>query len=152
MIKSAPNPDGLVTIDDWRKYADHLFAELNKVIKERDEVLSGKQTDLFTTPALEQPNNPNNAERADLRLKTRKWINDNPKISALFLELARKIRDETGKKFGMKYLAEKVRWEYSFRYNETFKINNNYGAYIARWLISQDLSLEQYMSFRTVGW
>jgi len=107
--------------------------------------------DLFKEPRMVAPNVENNPNKSDLRIKTAKWINDNPKIAKLFLEMARQLQKQ-GKKFGAKYLAEKVRWEYSFRYGDEFKISNNNTAYIARWLIKQDPSLESCMKFREVSW
>jgi len=115
-----------------------------------DEI-GGAQVDLFGDPKAVEPNVQNNPEKLDLRAKTAKWISDNPKIAKLFLEMARQLQSQ-GKKFGAKYLAEKVRWEYSFRYGDEFKISNNNTAYIARWLIKQDPSLESCMKFREVSW
>ena len=107
--------------------------------------------DLFSTPKHEEPSVQNNPERHDLRSKAAEWINDNPKVMKMFLDLARKAAAKE-MYFGIGFLTEIVRWTYSFEYNTNFKICNNHRAYIARWLIKQDPSLEKYMRFRTTNY
>ncbi len=109
------------------------------------------QLRMFAEPKNVEPNVENNPDKEDLRKKCAEWIGNHPRVADLFLEMARNLRDQ-GQRFGAKYLAEKVRWEYSFRYHEEFKISNNNTAYVARWLIRQDPSLEKCMRFRAVAW
>lgn len=109
--------------------------------------MSEDELPFFSQPSVESDYEENNPEKENLRLKAQKWIIDNPTIANLFLEVARKLATRK-EKFGIGYVTEIVRWEFSFKYNEKFKISNNYRAYIARWLINQDPSLEEFLSFK----
>jgi hypothetical protein len=60
----------------------------------------------------------------DLRAKAIEWINNNPI----------------------------VRWTYNFNYDTEFKISNNHRAYIARWLVEQDPSLEKYLKLKKTNY
>lgn len=87
---------------------------------------------------------PNKHEAA-----ARKWIDANPKAFELFerfaLELASKNR-----RFGIGFIAERVRWECFIGAYEDFKINNNYRAYIARELVRKHPELKDLIEFRSV--
>lgn len=87
---------------------------------------------------------PNKHEEA-----ARKWIEANPKGFALFerfaLELASKNR-----RFGIGFIAERVRWECFIGNYTDFKINNNHRAYIARELVRRHPELKDLIEFRAV--
>jgi hypothetical protein len=88
-------------------------------------------------------------ETGNLRRNAERWIEEHPEVMALFerfaLELAQKCRP-----FGMKLIAERVRWEIYFQYgaDDRWKINNNYTAYIARRLANRHPSLRIWLRFR----
>jgi hypothetical protein len=61
----------------------------------------------------------------------------NPKVWDLFVGFAQELV-EKGRRFGVKLLAERVRWEIRTTWapdDQGFKINNNWTAYIARDLL-----------------
>jgi hypothetical protein len=93
-------------------------------------------------PALE-----NNPSKKNLRLECYQWIKGNPDIANLFLQFAQQLAKK-GKPFGVKLIAERIRWEFAIEKTEDFKINNNYPAYVARWLVFKDPQLEPLLSFR----
>lgn len=74
-------------------------------------------------------------------------MKQNPHIYALFSKFALE-RAQKGKPFGMKALAERVRWECSVYGNEDFKINNNYVTYIGRRLVREFPRLKNYIELR----
>lgn len=89
------------------------------------------------------------AKGKDWKVLTERWIQQNPAIIEVFLRLARS-KAGRGKKFGIGQLTEVVRWECDDAsiYGKDFRINNNFRAYIARWLIVLDPMLEKYIEFR----
>lgn len=87
----------------------------------------------------------------DLRAKAIEWINNNPKVMDLFLKLARQAVAKN-MRFGIGFLTEIVRWTYNFNYDTEFKISNNHRAYIARWLVEQDPSLEKYLKLKKTNY
>lgn len=79
------------------------------------------------------------------------WIEANPEAMALFRRFADEMRCR-GKRFGIGQLTERVRWECAVTTRgDTFKINNNYRAYIARRLIEDDPRLEGLIETRKVA-
>lgn len=106
---------------------------------------------MFAKPAVEEPSLPNNPEKLDLRMKAEEFIKTNPSIMALYLKFARELK-ERGRRFGIGFLTERIRWECYVKSNEKFKICNNHRAYIARWLIARDPELEAFMTFRETKW
>lgn len=68
--------------------------------------------------------------------KARQWMAEHPEAMSLFEELALRASRFGQRKFGVKALAERVRWEFSIeRGQDEFKVNNNHVAHIARELI-----------------
>lgn len=108
---------------------------------------------LFQQPKVEEKRRANNQQRRNLREETANWIERHPAAANLLLCFARELA-QRGRKFGIGLLAERLRWEVAIQGldREEYKINNNHRAYIARWLIRQDPSLEPFMRFREVGW
>lgn len=67
------------------------------------------------------------------------WRNANPEAVARFRAFARQML-EAKRRFGMKQLAERVRWESRaacVRGRDGFRINNNHIAYLARDLVRE---------------
>lgn len=63
------------------------------------------------------------------------WMAEHPDAMRLFERLAL-VAAGRGRRFGMKALAERVRWEFSIeRGDEHYKINNNHISFVARELI-----------------
>jgi hypothetical protein len=106
---------------------------------------------VMAQPKHEGPTIPNNPPpKQDLRKRTEAWILKNPEVAKMFLRFAQELASR-GRPFGVGLLTERVRYECAISTGgEKFKISNNYRAYIARWLIAQDPSLEEFLSFREV--
>jgi hypothetical protein len=102
-------------------------------------------------PKREAPTIENNPHpKKDLRKATELWILQNPDVAKLFLRFARELAAK-GRPFGIGLITERVRYECAMSTTPgKFKINNNWRSYLARWLIAQDPSLEQWISFREV--
>lgn len=84
------------------------------------------------------------------REKAEAWAKENPKVFALFerfaLQAARRQRQ-----FGMKALAERVRWEVMAKWEkdeEGFRINNSHTAYLGRMLVQKHPHLAEFIEFR----
>ncbi len=103
----------------------------------------------FKNPDSEEEARINNPDRKNLRYETAKWIKANPNTANLFLRFARQMA-ERRRLFGVKQLAERIRWECIFERGEDYKINNNYPAYIARWIIAKEPWIEEFIRFRKV--
>jgi len=102
-------------------------------------------------PEVVEP--PDLVEFDDWRKRTEAWIAQNPHIYELFERYALEIA-ATGKKFGAKLLAERVRWETYFNTptGEGYKICNNYVAYVARKLVADHPHLKNLLRFRQTKW
>lgn len=83
----------------------------------------------------------------DLRAKTQEWITKHPDVFRLFEQFAEQ-KAAKGLMFGAKELAERVRWEASFDYDEHFKICNSFISYIARELVRRHPDYAKFMRFR----
>lgn len=104
----------------------------------------------FKKPDEEGQARPNNPDGKDLRLETARWIKANPELADLFLHFAKEMSSRTPS-FGIGLIAERVRWQVVYdKGKDEYKVNNNYRAYIARWIIAREPSLEKCMTFRTV--
>lgn len=106
---------------------------------------------LFAKPTIEQPAKENNPQKKDLREDTRRWLASHPRVGEMLLKFARELAAR-GRRFGIALLFERVRYEVLMNVDqgEEYKLNNNWRSYVARWLISQDPSLEKFMEFRKV--
>jgi len=129
-----------------------LFQQPPKV----DPAYTQKQSEIemiegvpFKSPRHEEENDHNNPDGKDLRIETARWIKKNPEIARLFLRYANALARK-GRPFGMKLIAERVRWETYFEKGESYKISNNHTAYIARWIIAEDPTIEEFLRFRNV--
>jgi hypothetical protein len=85
---------------------------------------------------------------SDLRKAADKWMDRNPKVYGYFRHFACEAADRR-QRFGMKALAERVRWECQVKTTGAdFKICNSYIAYIARRLIEELPYLEEFIELR----
>ena len=89
-------------------------------------------------------------QQAKLRKAAADWITANPQAFALFerfaLEMAHRKR-----RFGMKALAERVRWQVMATWEtdaEGFKLNNNLVSFLSRELIKRYPELGRYIELR----
>jgi hypothetical protein len=58
-----------------------------------------------------------------------------------------------GRPFGVKLLAERVRWEVAYHWGEQqYKLNNNLTSYVARQLVHDLPALKPYLKFRKTRW
>ena len=72
-----------------------------------------------------------------LRERAHRWMRENPEAMAHFRGFARTML-ERARHFGMKQLAERVRWEMDLRgAAEPFRINNSFVAYVGRQLVHE---------------
>lgn len=83
---------------------------------------------------------------AALREAAESWLMDNPEAASLFLQYARELASR-GRRFGVKLIAERARYEMALS-GTPLKVNNNVTAYVGRWLVSQDPFLAGFISFR----
>lgn len=102
-------------------------------------------------PFLE--NNP--VPKKNLREEAERFILENPRAYALFLKYAMEML-RVNRRFGIKLIAERVRWEVRKTWNEEddrgFKLNNNHCPYIARQLIQDYPALEALIECRKTFW
>lgn len=104
----------------------------------------------FREPRAIEPNFGNNREGKNLRMETAKWIKAHPTTAELFFLFSKQLAGR-GKRFGMKAIAERVRWEVTLEGNhEDYKISNDLVAYIARWIIARDKTIEPFLRFKRV--
>ena len=76
------------------------------------------------------------------------WMKSHPEAMRIFESLALQAAS-LGRKFGMKALAERVRWEFTITRNEAdWKVNNNYVSHITRELIRRHPHLSGFIELR----
>ena len=103
---------------------------------------------------LIEPTIANNPEGRDLRKEAESFMAENPEVLELFVKFALDMA-ATGRRFGVKLLAERVRWEVATTWAEDergFKLNNNHTAYIGRALIERHPSLGSLIRFRETAY
>lgn len=81
----------------------------------------------------------------------REWAISNPDVIVLFLQFARE-RLRSGRRFGMKALVERVRWDEAVPIEkwQGFRLNNSMVAYLARDLLKIEPELKWLMRTRRV--
>jgi len=88
----------------------------------------------------------------DLRQRTVEWMRRNPQAVTLFEHYAL-LKAREGNHFSMQLLVERVRWDNPLdTEGSSFKINNDYAAYLARWLIGRHPQLKELIRLRKVKW
>lgn len=90
--------------------------------------------------------------RTELSYQASDWIVDHPEGMIYFMERAQEFK-KAGQSFGIQTLMELYRWftltQRQARDSE-FKMNNNYGSFIARTLVLRDPGLIHLISFRKI--
>lgn len=84
------------------------------------------------------------------RAQAAAWIADNPQAFALFERFALQMAARS-RSFGMKALAEKVRWEVMATWDkdaDNYRLNNNLPAYLGRELVARYPELAAFIEFR----
>ena len=101
---------------------------------------------LFAEPPA--PPAPDHTTEEGHRQSALRWMEEHPDAVQLFETLAMQAVNR-GRKFGMKALTERVRWEYMITRDEgTWKLNNNHTAYVARELVRRHPQLAEHIEFR----
>lgn len=93
-----------------------------------------------------------NGPRNALEERYRQWIGGHPEVLDLFCRFAREAV-ERGRRFGIKLLVERVRWELSMTWgpdNDGFKLNNTFTAYLARDVARRVPGVTALIEFRRV--
>lgn len=92
---------------------------------------------------------PPPTKRLTLQDRFDDWIKDNPHILRLFLQYANEAREAGAQHYGIKAIAERVRWHVRIQSrNDEFKINNNWSSRLARLLVERDPRLKDFFEFR----
>jgi hypothetical protein len=89
-------------------------------------------------------------QQAKLRKAAAAWITANPQAFALFERFALEMANRK-RRFGMKALAERVRWQVMATWEkdaEGFKLNNNLVSFLSRELIKRYPELGHYIELR----
>jgi hypothetical protein len=88
-------------------------------------------------------------EKAPLHDRAMKWVETHPQAMAVFERLALEAA-RTGFKFGVKALAERVRWQFRIDRLEgdEYKVNNSYVSVVGRVLVARHPSLADFIEFR----
>ena len=83
--------------------------------------------------------------------KYREWAATHQDVIGLFLLFARE-RMALGRKFGMKALWERVRWEHpvSITRTDAYRLNNSHVSYVARDLLAIEPRLKDFIQTRRV--
>jgi hypothetical protein len=87
------------------------------------------------------------------KAKAEAWAKEHPEAFALFERFALQLA-ERNRRFGMKQIAERVRWEVAASWEkdaEGFRINNSYTAWLGRMLVQKHPHLARYIEFRRAG-
>lgn len=100
-------------------------------------------------PAVPPPEFPPYPEKRNLREDALLWIRDHEKAALFILSAARELV-AAGRRFGVKLLTERLRWQATIEAwkRDEYKINNNHVAYIARWLIDKDPAIATFITLR----
>lgn len=89
-------------------------------------------------------------KQAKLRQAAADWVTANPQAFALFERFALEMAAR-GHRFGMKALAERVRWQVLATWEKDaagYRLNNNLTAYLGRELVARHPSLKPFIEFR----
>src|SRR4051812_49347826 len=107
-----------------------------------------QEPDLFTyaESKIDPSFHPNN-----LRHKADEWIEENPALYDLFKSYARDLFN-SGEKFSVKLIAERVRWEVRVQWKGTFKISNDLVAYVGRKMVEDIPELKAVFKFKKTRW
>lgn len=76
------------------------------------------------------------------------WAAENADLIETFLRFAHEARAAGFARYGVKAIAERVRWEVVIVKREEYAVNNSFMSRLARLLIERDPSLEGMFEFR----
>ena len=79
-----------------------------------------------------------------------RWMRRHPDVMAFLAEAALSAASR-GKKFGMRLLWERARWECDVEWNADYKLNNNHMPYVADELIRRYPHLDKHIARRARG-
>jgi hypothetical protein len=100
------------------------------------------QTSLFETGAK---------RRLTLQERFDRWVAANPHIIEHFRRFAREVKRSGARQYGIKAIAERVRWHVRIeKGEEDFKVDNNYMSRLSRLLVERDPALAGMFSFRAL--
>jgi soluble lytic murein transglycosylase-like protein len=80
----------------------------------------------------------------------RRWRDEHPEVFRLFLAAATAALNR-GERFSISKLTEEIRWEEALPETPSFKINNNFRAYLARDLLAAMPELRGFLKIRAVA-
>lgn len=85
----------------------------------------------------------------DYQKQTSDWIAENPETYNLIKSFCSQLV-AAKRKFGMRLVIERVRWEVKLNYDKdfVFKLNNNHIAYLSRQLILEIPNMQDYVEIR----
>jgi hypothetical protein len=84
------------------------------------------------------------------REKAEAWVEEYPQVYALFEKFALQLA-ERKRHFGMKQIAERVRFEVALTWEKDedgFRVNNNYISYIGRMIAEKHPQIKEFVEFR----
>ena len=80
------------------------------------------------------------------------WVDANPHIIEHFRRFAHEVKKSGARRYGIKAIAERVRWHVRIERSEAdFKLNNNYTSRLSRLLVQRDPSLAGLFEFRKLA-
>lgn len=101
------------------------------------------QTSLFETGAK---------RKLTLQERFDRWVAENPHIIEHFRRFAREVKRSGAQHYGIKAIAERVRWHVRIEKGvEEFKLNNSYLSRVARLLVERDPTLTGMFAFRKLA-
>jgi hypothetical protein len=96
-----------------------------------------------------EPIQPTTSDSSNHYKAFRKFHDANPNVYDKLVELARYVRDAGWQHYGIGALWEQLRWHYRFeRKDDDFKLNNNFRAYYARFIMQQNEDLKDFFEVR----
>lgn len=104
-------------------------------------------------PTNEDISRANNPRGDNLRARALTWIQTHMDAALEMLRYAQDLA-AAGQHFGIGLIYEHFRYEAMKRRwkQGEYLLNNNYRAYVARWMIEQDPGLEKFLVFRKTQW
>lgn len=78
------------------------------------------------------------------------WIATHPEVEALTVRFSRELLAAGRRKYGMKAIAERIRWHYAIQQDtvEEWKLCNNYTSRLARYIMNKYPDLDGFYDLR----
>jgi hypothetical protein len=82
------------------------------------------------------------------------WVHtdEGREIAGMFIRLAVRMLNRGFGRYSAKALIERIRWHYDLKHgpqDDGFKVNNNYGSYLARFAMEREPRLEGFFETRS---